>query len=201
MTDLFELSNLQAGTTPFEPEGFALAELVHDVVGDYSPELSQPQAKVSVGEDCEMPASVHADIGLIERALRNLLDNARRHTAPNGRIVVTIRPDANPQRSVYWLKVSDDGEGIAAGSLPHIFESAWSGPKTDGEAESADKRSASDLTSHRTGLGLHIVRQIALLHGGEPSVESAPACGTCISFAVPAMQTIADDSKDSAVAN
>lgn len=192
VTDLFELSNLQAGTTPFEPETFALAELVHDIASDYSPRAGREHAKVSVANDCVVPANVTADIGLLERALRNLLDNAIRHTDSDGVITVSIVSDAGQSKERYWLEVRDDGEGIDAESVPHIFESAWSGRQHGHRSGTSSERGASRHTGHRTGLGLHIVRQIALLHGAEPAVRSTPGQGTCISFAIPSHRGAAE---------
>jgi len=184
VNDLFELSNLQAGTTPFAPDEFSLAELVHDIVSDYAPDAALGHASVRVAADCLVPATVRADIGLLERALRNLLDNAIRHTGTDGQIVVSVLADDRQSAGRFWLQVSDNGEGIDAESLPHIFQSAWSGGQFAQPGQSG--------ASNRTGLGLHIVRQIALLHGAEPTVSSVPGEGTSIALAIPAPQALAD---------
>jgi len=187
VSDVFELSNLQSGAIPFESDVFSLAELVHDIVGDYAPAHSKHHATVKVAADCEVPATVAADIGLLERALRNLLDNAIRHTPASGQITVRIDLDNDVSTKRYWLKVSDDGEGIDAECQPHVFESAWSGRQLSGRSVLGATRDADNVshTGQRTGLGLHIVRQIALLHGGEPVLQSAPGQGTCIGFSLP----------------
>lgn len=197
VSDLFEFSNLQAGTTPFVPDRFSLAELVHDVVGDYQLQSQNRQLALTVAPECLVPAAVEADIGLVERALRNLLDNSIRHTPVGGRITVNILLEPSNELNRICLRVDDNGEGVSEEALSHIFELAWTGRarpaaapsepvspllRESGSPPSRSMRPTS--AAGRTGLGLHIVRQIALLHGAEPRVRSTTGEGACFELSL-----------------
>ena len=92
-------------------------------------------------------------------ALRNLLDNAIRHTHPGGLIEV----GAKCIGGTLHLSVCDNGEGISAELLPHIFERGVRGDAA--------------RTARGGGLGLAIVQQIAEQHGGRVYVESKTGQG------------------------
>ena len=108
----------------------------------------------------EHPVLVRADGSLLCELLSNLLDNARRYGRTEGRITLGLQLEAADSAVAY---VEDDGPGIAAGELEHIFERFYRIPGTIGEG---------------CGLGLAIVRQIAELHGAALRVDSQPDAGT-----------------------
>ncbi|HEX2910896.1 MAG TPA: HAMP domain-containing sensor histidine kinase [Chloroflexia bacterium] len=91
------------------------------------------------------------------QALYNLLDNAIRHSNPNGNVIVKAGQNTNQ----IWLKVIDSGEGISPEHLPHIFERYYQGNRNSGSA----------------GLGLAIVKEIVAAHGGEVRSESSGLAG------------------------
>ena len=92
-------------------------------------------------------ALVRGERAALERAVGNLVRNARRHGPPEGRITVTAGADGD--RAV--LTVADEGEGLAAADADHAFERFWRGP---------------DARAPGSGLGLAIVRAIAGRHEG-----------------------------------
>ena len=103
--------------------------------------------------------------------LRNLLENAVRHTEADGRIQVSVRVlEAEGMASI---EVTDDGEGIPARSLPRIFERFYR----------ADSSRARDFGG--TGLGLAIVKHLVSAMGGEVSASSELGRGTTIGFTIP----------------
>ena len=113
-------------------------------------------------EQPEQPVVIRGDAERLGQVLNNLLDNAIRHTADDGEIVVRVRHDAGGAS----LSVSDDGVGISAEHLPHIFDRFY-------RVDRARSR-----TSGGTGLGLAIARMIAQAHGGSLTVESSPGQGS-----------------------
>jgi signal transduction histidine kinase len=99
------------------------------------------------GEDCAVIGSV----GDLERLVRNLLENAVRHSPPGSRVSIAIAG----QHERVTVVVSDEGSGIAEGEREKIFEPFYRG------------RGETERSSDGAGLGLAIVRQIARAHGGD----------------------------------
>jgi signal transduction histidine kinase len=88
---LFELAKLDADNAEFFPELFPLDDLVQDVVEQFS--LAASNKELALEADLpESPLLVRADIGLIERVLENLIDNAIRYTPAGGKVKVSLSP-------------------------------------------------------------------------------------------------------------
>jgi signal transduction histidine kinase len=100
------------------------------------------------------------DAPAIRRVLLILLDNALKHTPPDGTVTVT----ANPRDGGAELSVEDTGEGIAADALPHIFERFYRADSARGSGGGF-------------GLGLSIAQAIAQAHGAEIEASGAPGAG------------------------
>ncbi|WP_415947551.1 sensor histidine kinase [Streptomyces sp. KLOTTS4A1] len=134
------------------------------------------------------PALVRADPARLHQVLVNLLANARTHTPPGSRVTTRVR-DGERLR----IEVEDDGPGIPAELLPHVFErfargdasraranggaasgSAVSGSAVNGSAVNGSAVNKSAAVAGSTGLGLAIVRAVVTAHGGSVRVDSAP---------------------------
>lgn len=172
VAELFELSKLESGQTVLQAEPFCVAELVNDLLQKYSIAAQARGVVLQLADSADRQAQVLADIGLIERVLQNLIDNALRHTPPGGRIELMVSPAGNAVQ----VQVCDNGHGIPAADLPYIFERYWS--KTAPNASAVQTRS--------TGLGLAIARCILELHGCRIEVQSTPQTGTAFCFGLPA---------------
>ena len=101
---------------------------------------------------------VNADIGLMERVLRNLIENALRYTGEGGTVAVS----ATPAPDGLLVEVADTGIGIPESELANIFERFYRVEKSR------------DLTAGGAGLGLAISKRILDLHGSTISAASAP---------------------------
>ncbi len=114
--------------------------------------------------------TVPADRERLRLALDALLENAVQHTGPGDliRLSVTHDDDAAAAR----LIVEDSGEGILASEIDHIFERSRTGQARGGP--------------RGTGLGLTLVRAVALGHAGEVNVRSAPGAGSIFELVLPA---------------
>lgn len=169
VAELFELAKLDSGHTELHREPFAPGELVQDVVIKYR--LRARDSGVSIETDIppHLPF-VSADIGLIERVLENLLDNAIRHTPRGGRVAVTLAA-ASGRVSV---RVADTGCGIPAEELPHVFDRFYQVKKSQRESGGG------------VGLGLAIAKRILDLHASRIAVDSTPQAGTQFDFTLPA---------------
>lgn len=164
---LFELSTLESGEGRAHPEPFLLQELVQDVTHEYSLRAEEKGVALELIVDRELPF-VAADIGMIERVVTNLLDNAIRHTNPGGRVTLALERAAD---DLVRVRVSDTGQGIAADDLPRVFDRFY--------------RASSAREGEGTGLGLAIVRRILELHGRQVEVSSRIGEGAHFWFDLP----------------
>jgi signal transduction histidine kinase len=176
--ELFELARLEYGVVKPEPERFSLPELVQDVLQKF--ELAAASRRLRVVADIA-PAlpSVNADLGLIERVLTNLLDNAIRHTPEGGLIELRLRPAA----AGVEVQVSDTGPGIAPEQQATLFTRP---------SFHAAERGASG------GLGLVIVQRILQLHGSEIRLLRLPEWGAVFRFSLGAHAGLHHESLNSA---
>ncbi len=164
--ELFELSTLESGTVEPQWERFAVMELVQDIIHDH--ERMAADRQITLRAQCSTPQiEVYADIAMIHRVLDNLINNALRHTGVGGEIVLRVTDDRDRVR----VEVIDNGEGIAARDIPHIFDRFYR------------NEVGADADGH--GLGLAIVKCIVDLHRSSISVRSAPQQGTEFSFWLP----------------
>ena len=167
---LFELSKLDAGQINPQFEKLSIAELVQDVVMQFKPQAEKRGVELTANLDGPLPM-VYADIGLVERAISNLIDNAIRHTPTGGR--VSIVP-TNDSAEKVMVAVADSGQGIPEEDLSRIFERFYRVEKSRTPNESSG-----------SGLGLAIAKRIFELHGSALSVQSALNKGTTFRFTLP----------------
>ncbi|MFV8820013.1 sensor histidine kinase [Haliea sp. E17] len=167
--DLFELSKLDSGAMPLALETFSLAELLNDVVQDFTLEARRRDIQLQLAPPPGR-ALVRADIGLVQRVLENLIRNALQYTPAGGSITVDI--SANPRDIA--VSVSDTGCGIPADEIDNIFERYFRSKRRRGDNEQS------------TGLGLAIVKRILDLHGSRITVTSDTGKGTRFEFNLPA---------------
>ena len=168
VAELFELAKLDAHETQVHAEAFSLAELVQDVVQKFQLMAHKKQQLLQAQLADDLPF-VWADIGLIERVLDNLLQNALQYTAPGGTITVAL----TLQGSSVDVQVTDTGYGIPPEDLPYIFDRfyrAAQGPQD---------------TAGGVGLGLAIAKRILELHGSTIAVDSTVHGGTTFTFPLP----------------
>jgi signal transduction histidine kinase len=119
----------------------------------------------------ERPSRVLGDRDRLVQVFRNLVDNGIKYSrGEGGTVIVAVQEEGSSLR----VSVSDEGVGIAAEDLPHIFELAYRAP---------DARS---FRRKGSGLGLAIVKRIVEQHGGEIRVQSQVGEGTTFSFGLPA---------------
>ena len=165
--DLFELSRLNAGDYAWTTEAVPLAELVQESVMAMRAQADAQGVLVSA-EVAQDLAPARANPEKLQRALANLLQNAIRHTPPDG----TVHVSAHQADGAVEIEVSDTGEGISSADRPRVFE-----PFYRGGEESA-------RTGAGSGLGLAISRAIVEAHGGRIWLAEA-AVGTRVRLTLP----------------
>jgi signal transduction histidine kinase len=163
--ELFELTKLNSQEMRPRLETFSLGELVQDVVQKFRVivEAKQVTLQAKLGEDLPV---VSADIGLIERVLENLIENALRYTPQGGRITVIL----SRVGETIMTRITDTGCGIPPSDLPHIFDRYYQVGKNHQSGESG------------SGLGLAITKRILELHESAVEVQSVVNQGTTFSF-------------------
>jgi two-component system sensor histidine kinase MprB len=167
-----------------------LGELVADIIelardGELSAEADDVRLDLLVAEACDRarrhapgvrfetalePCVVETVPERLGRAVNNLLDNAAKHSPPDGLVEVAVRDGE--------LTVRDHGAGVAESDAPHVFDRFYRGANARGRPGS--------------GLGLAIVRQVAEAHGGRAGVEAAEGGGALFRLSLPARPVAAD---------
>ena len=148
-------------------EPLDLVRLARDTTTEWVPRALD--RKIDLGFDSSLPAaSVRGDAFMLKEMLNNLLDNAVRYTQPGGQVTVRVEPAPGAMA----LTVEDNGPGIPEAERGRVFERFYRvlGSGADG-----------------CGLGLAIVQEIALSHGGEASLTvGANGTGTVARIVLPA---------------
>ncbi|GGS93112.1 sensor histidine kinase [Streptomyces violaceus] len=152
--DLLLLARLDAGR-PLQFEQTDLVPLVVDTISDARAAGQDHNWRLDLPDE---PALVSADAARLQQVLVNLLGNARTHTPPG----TTVTARVQRRGPCLCVDVEDNGQGIPAELLPHVFERFARGD------------SARSRTTGSTGLGLAIVQAVATAHGGAVTVDSVP---------------------------
>jgi two-component system OmpR family sensor kinase len=160
---LFYLAKLDSGQIALQPEQFRIEEVVQDVVQKFALQAQKQNIRLEM-DGCDKLPFVCADLGLIERALSNLIDNALRHTLEGG----SVRLRMQHIDKKIWVSVIDSSGGISESDLPHIFERFYRGHGVLGNA------------AVNAGIGLSIVSRIVAMHG--ETVEAGNALGLGAEF-------------------
>lgn len=163
---LEELTNIVRDLVELARDGerpLGLGDVRLDEVVASSVEASRRHAgDVEIATDLE-PSVVTGDGSRIDRAVRNLLDNAVSWSPSGERVEVVVREGA--------VTVRDHGPGFPEEDLPYVFDRFY--------------RSRVARSKPGSGLGLAIVRQVALAHGGRVSAENAPGGGAIVRLEIP----------------
>ncbi|SEG64380.1 His Kinase A (phospho-acceptor) domain-containing protein [Nonomuraea solani] len=170
VAQLLDLSRLDSGARPIEAESIELATLVEQAVR----EAGLAREDVVIRPAVPSGLVVRADPDLLAQVLANLLDNAVRHSPPDG--VVTV--SGSPEGAGVRISVTDLGPGIPASARGRVFERF---SRLDA-GRTADAGGA--------GLGLAIVKEIVELHGGSIRIDDCAGCRMVVDL--PGRTTMAD---------
>ena len=165
---LFELAKLDSPDVTLRFEPFSAGELIQDIVQKLRLTTERKKIEFHMDLSDNLPL-VYADIGLTERVLENLIDNAVRYT-PEGR---SIGISALPDKERIKIRISDTGTGIRPEDIPFLFDRFRRTERNRQENGSG------------SGLGLPIARRILELHGSSIEVASTVNVGTTITFHLP----------------
>jgi signal transduction histidine kinase len=164
--DLFELSRTQAGVLRLEFEHVSLADLVSDAIAAASAAATRKGVHLE-GHLAGAAPELYASAPEMLRALRNILENAIRHTPSDGTVVV----EAGADDVHAYVTVQDSGDGIPDDVLPRVFDVAFSGDEARTPGSGA-------------GLGLAIARGLVEAHAGEVAARNTED-GACFTIRLP----------------
>jgi signal transduction histidine kinase len=166
--DLRTVSLAESGHLPMRRAEVDVAEVVGAVVQGFAPRAELAGVLLAV-EIADGHITTYADHERLRQMLAALVDNALRHTPPGG----TVTLEARREGGAVILTVRDSGPGIPVDDLPHVFDRFY-------RADPSRQRS-----SGSSGLGLAIVRALAVAQGGSVGVENVEPHGACFQLSLP----------------
>jgi heavy metal sensor kinase len=180
--NLLSISRVDAGEIRMNQQRINLAELARSTAEQM--QLLADEKSMALRYSLQPGVEVQGDPSRLKQILVNLLDNAIRYTADEGWVEIAVYSEGGKG----ILKVTDNGVGISAESLPHLFERFYR----------ADK--ARSRYSGGAGLGLSIVKSICVAHGGNVSVTSQEGEGSCFCVELPLAASAQEDAATAAPA-
>jgi adenylate cyclase len=171
INDILDLSKIEAGRMELNPDSFALAPLINDVVKTIEPLAAKNGNQVAVHCDAAI-GTMHADQMRLRQAMLNLMSNANKFM-DRGVITIDARREKENGRDWITLSVTDTGIGMTAEQLGKLFQ----------EFSQASSATASKYGG--TGLGLVISRRFCQMMGGDITVASELGKGSVFTVRLP----------------
>ena len=166
--DLFEISRLDTGTLELHLQPSSVGEILASVMDGMEAQATMQALNLRSELEGEL-GQVVVDPVKIQRVLYNLIQNAIRHTPPDGTIIVK----AQDTGAAVQFDVMDTGQGIDQEELGLVFDRLYRGEKSRSREYGG------------SGLGLAIAKGIVEAHGGNIWVESMVGAGSRFSFSLP----------------
>ena len=163
---MLEIAQIDSGLTPVGNARIDMVELVKQAVDLFEP-VAEDKHQALEFTHSEPHLWVQGNLNNLQRMVANLLDNAIKFTPDQGKIHVSLSSRSN----CVILQVQDNGIGIEAEILPHIFERFYRGDES--------------RSSAGNGLGLSLAQATARSHRGNIEVESTPRQGSTFTVTLP----------------
>ena len=173
MENILNLTRLEDNRQYIKKQPEAIEEIIAVVLERFEKRAPGRELLINIPDDLII---VPADAKLLVQVLINLLDNAVKHTSPDGEISISVEKQSN----CVQFTVKDCGKGISAEDLPHIFEMYYTTAHSPSDAQKG------------MGLGLAICDAVVKAHGGQISAANHPDGGAVFTFTIP-MEVIADE--------
>jgi len=178
VSQMHEISEAKSNRLDLQLSQFPVAHVASEVVEEFALTLQRRRQQVRL----EIPDELllNGDRAKFKKVVRELVQNAIKFTPDGGEIVVFAQP--LPEQRVE-LQVRDTGIGIAQEHLQHIFDLFYEAGDTLHHHTSQD-----DFLGGGMGVGLSIIRDIVVAHGGEMQVVSEPGKGSTFAVILPRSQ-------------
>ena len=174
INDLLDLTRIEQGRVALDQQPADAAELVRDALERHRSAAEDSGITLQCQLEAPLPL-VLVDKERIEHVFDNLMTNALRHTDRGGTIILR----AAAAEGTVQFSVEDTGEGIPAQFVPRVFDKFFRIPGTKHQGGA--------------GLGLAIVHEIIVSHGGQIGVQSTTGKGTTFTFSLPAATVSQDE--------
>jgi signal transduction histidine kinase len=181
VNSILDSSRLQNGKLDIVPQTIEVVSCINKALADIRPMAEEKHISVTIDVPQTIP-KISADPRRVAQILTNLLSNAVKYTPDTGSI--TIAAQRSQTDGMIETSVSDNGIGIPADQLPHIFDCF------------SRVQRAETQYSVGTGLGLYIVNGLVKAHGGEIRVESEEGRGSRFTFTLPIDDRLPTDAHD-----
>jgi len=179
ITDVLDISKIEAGRMELEVAGFSLSSLLRNVVATSQSLAAARGNELTVVEDGDL-GTMHSDETKIRQVLLNLVGNACKFTG-DGKVTVTGRRERGASREWLVFEVADTGVGMSQCQTKRLF------------AEFVQVDASSTRRFGGSGLGLAISQRLCQLLGGDISVESETGRGSLFTVRLPAELPAAPD--------
>ncbi|MCU0640552.1 MAG: ATP-binding protein [Candidatus Margulisbacteria bacterium] len=167
---ILDLSRIELGKPiPLSKEPLAMPTVIEETVEAMKIQAAEKQVRITTEIEPNLPTA-SGDVIKLKRVLANLVGNALKFSPEQGEISITARRVGNALQ----VEVRDQGVGVSADSIPHLFEKFY-------QVDSSITRAAGGM-----GMGLPIAKELVELHGGRIWIESAGlGLGTTAIFTLP----------------
>ncbi|WP_333865522.1 substrate-binding domain-containing protein [Sphingobacterium sp.] len=166
VSDLIDIHRISKSKIKLHAALVHIDPFIQQIIASFKPLFKKNRISISYVNKTSLK-EVWIDEYLMEQVLSNLLSNAIKHTASSGRIEIIL--EENNFKDYFYLRVLDNGLGIAPADIEHIFDPFYQG---------ASSRNGS-------GIGLAYSKQIVELHHGQITVSSKPGHGSIFTLRMP----------------
>lgn len=175
LNGLLDLTRIETGQVELVLEPVDLTALVENVVAEFVSHLQTKAQQLTLQASTELPPMCVDEVR-VKHVLRNLLDNAHRHTPHGGRIVIALTPAE--EAGFVQISVTDTGPGISTEDQKRLFTRFF-------RAEQGQQSQSGGI-----GLGLYTARLLVALHGGHLWVESELGQGSTFHVTLPVIEEL-----------
>jgi signal transduction histidine kinase len=165
---VMRFAGIASGAKPRAAGDVDVAAVLRDAIAASEPEAAERAVTIALRPNGALPV-VGGDADALRSAVQNVIGNAIKYSSAGGVVSVAPRDESGRVR----FRIEDEGIGIDAADLPHVFEPFYRG------------RRALESQVRGSGIGLSLVRTIVEEHGGSVAIDSRPGEGTTVTIELP----------------